>query len=267
MTDILNKKINNILTRKIPHINSKKLIFYEGFDFVTVLADGHAFRFPKNTESKKKMALEKKLLEYLKNKVDLIIPSYEENVANDDYVYYKSITGEGLTSHFYKNLRKTEKTKICKDLAKFMNQIHSLPIPKNASNKMLTDDWPKIYKKIEKDITNNFKSDQYFKNFLDSFKNFTVKKRKKSFVHGDLSGDNIIIDRGTKKITGIIDFGDARFSDPIIDFAHFWDFGQKMVSTVINFYTNNEKERQRILEESNLYYCYIMIIMMIINKK
>lgn len=267
MNNNLNKKIKNIIIGKIPNINLKTLAKYEGLDFVTILVDGYAFRFPKNKESVIKIKLEEKLLKYLRNKTNLPIPVYEEGKTNSNFVYYKSIIGKELTPLFYKNLSKDKKERLDKELAKFIREIHSVVIPKNISFNISSDNWPKIYKKIEKNIADYFEPDEYFKIFLNRFKKFTAEKRDKCFVHGDLSGDNMIIDQNKQKIAGIIDFGDAHFSDPIVDFAHLWEFGGEMVSRVICFYTKDKEKRQKILENSNLYYCYIMLLMMVIKKK
>lgn len=42
-----------------------------------------------------------------------------------------------------------------------------------------------------------------------------------SLVHGDLSGDHVLIDVTERRITGVIDFGDVMIGDPTLDYAGF----------------------------------------------
>jgi aminoglycoside 2''-phosphotransferase len=258
MPQILNKKITDILSKVIPHINPENWKVYEGFDFITILADKNAYRFPKNKESETKMKLEKELLKSIKNKIDLSIPEYKKSQKNN-FACYKELPGQGLTSYIYKKLNTNQKNKVCKDLAKFIRQLHSVILPKNIIAQVPVDNWPNEYKKIKNSITRYFKPDKYFESFLSLFKILTDKRKDFRLVH-------IIISQEKKKITGIIDFGDARFSDPVVDFAPLWSFGQEMVTNVIHFYTEDIQERQNIIEESNLYYCHIMLTMMVIKK-
>jgi len=43
-------------------------------------------------------------------------------------------------------------------------------------------------------------------------------------THGDLKNHNVFLDREQKSLLGIIDFSNARLTDPAIDFCSFLDF-------------------------------------------
>lgn len=265
MKNKLKSRITEIISSNFSQLNAKKLKFYEGFDFVTVLAGGLAIRFPKDRESAEKLAIEKIALKYLSRKVDFLIPKYKKNLS-ESFGYYDEIIGRKLTVSFYNSLSETKKTKLCKDLAMFIFQMHSLKLPKNISQKIPIENWANLYKKIEKDIKLYLphKKDNEF--FLILFKKFVLQNKKIVLTHSDLGGDNIIINK-KGKLEGVIDFGDISFSDPIVDFSHFWEFDEKMVKKIIFFYTKNKQERERILKDSKLHYIYIKILMEAIKNK
>jgi len=259
-------KAKRVLFQLIPYSKVKDWRVHEGFDFITILADGRAFRFPKNNESAQKIKIEKKLLNYLRGKMDLLVPNYQKQVkyGPDNYI---EIVGQEFTPCFYRKLSHKQKTEICRKLARFIKKIHSITLPKSLAAQMSIDNWSKILRQLKKDISHYFESESFFEEFLLLFTKFTNEKRNSCLVHGDLSGDNIIVDYNKKKLVGVIDFGDVRFSDPAVDFAQFWEFGEKFVTDIVGFYTKDCQARTKILEASNLYYCYIMLSMMIIKKK
>lgn len=265
MTNKLKNEINKTISSNFSQLNVKKLKFYEGFDFVTVLAGGLAIRFPKDKESAEKLATEKIALKTLSKKVNFLIPKYKKN-SNESFGYYQKIEGRELTVSFYNNLSETKKTKLCKDLAMFISQMHSLKLPKNIAKKISTENWVKLYKEIEKDINLYLPHKKNNKFFLVLFKEFVLQNKKTVLVHGDLSGDNIIVNKNGE-LSGIIDFGDISFSDQVVDFSHFWPFGEKMVKKVVFFYTKDKKERLKILKDSKLHNSYIKILMKTIKNK
>lgn len=266
MTIKLNQKINKIISLYFPNIDLEKIQFYEGFDFVTVIIDQLALRFPKNQDSVKKLKTEKMLLKFLAEEANFSIPEYQAN-SNKFFSCYPVIRGEELTLDFYNSLTEIKKNKLCEDLAVFMLKIHSLKLPENISSKIPIANWSKIYLGIKKDIDVYLYPSKSNEKFLALFKDFSSGKRRVALVHSDLSGDNIIINKTKKRIEGIIDFSDMCFSDPDVDFAHFWYFGEKMVKKVVFFYTKDKNERKLILRNSKLYSTYIKYLMMIIENK
>lgn len=266
MANKLYNKIYKTIYSNFSQLKNKKLRFYEGFDFVTVLVDGMAIRFPKNNESIKKLETEKLVLKNISPKITFLIPDYQKNL-DKSFEYYSEIVGGELTVAFYNNLSESKKNKLCKNLATFISQLHSLKLSKNISQKIPTENWERLYKKIEREMKLYLPPQKSNQDFLVLFKKFVLQEKRMVLTHGDLSGDNIIINKTKKELAGVIDFGDISFSDPIVDFSHFWSFGEKMVKRVVFFYTKDKKERERILEYSKLHNLYIKILMKIIKEK
>ena len=58
-----------------------------------------------------------------------------------------------------------------------------------------------------------------------------------TFVHRDLGAEHILIDRDTRELSGIIDFGDMAIGDPTIDFVGLRiSAGIRLTDTAINAY-------------------------------
>jgi aminoglycoside 2''-phosphotransferase len=55
-------------------------------------------------------------------------------------------------------------------------------------------------------------------------------------VHGDLCPDHILFDRGAKRITGVIDFGDVRIGDPACDFQLREEYGETFWEELLAHY-------------------------------
>jgi len=243
----------------------KHIKFYEGFDFTSAIINNRVYRFPKNKDSVKKMQSEYEVLKFLKNKINLPVPSFIKTKTKNNFVFYKEILGSDFTPNYYKKLTERQKNILCRDLVGFLNQVHGLSLPKKIKKDLPKENWIKIYLQIKKDILKYLGRSEEYKIFLDLFKNLAYKKKTACLVHGDLSGDNIIIDKNNNKVSGIIDFGDVRLSDSIVDFAPFWNFGREVVHKLAAMYTNDKAAQSQILLESNLYYCYTMINMAIIT--
>jgi len=61
-------------------------------------------------------------------------------------------------------------------------------------------------------------------------------------AHKDLSDDHILIDPVKGELTGIIDFADAGFSHPALDFSGLWRYGEAFVREVAGHYRGNMDE-------------------------
>ena len=72
-----------------------------------------------------------------------------------------------------------------------------------------------------------------FDAFHEAFENETPGLAR--LAHGDLSDDHILV-RADGAIAGIIDFTDASWGDPAIDFAYLWRLGEDAVDFVLANY-------------------------------
>lgn len=270
--NILNKKQIAIINKRQNNF-SKKYKIYSGFDCIVILTDKLVFRFPKDKEAKNKIKTEEILFKFLDNKLNIPIPKYKIESKKEGIVSYNIFIGKEFKFKSYYLLNKTKQNEICRELGIFLKKIHSLSIIPSIKSRLSFDDWSKICKKLRKDFEKYIFPDFKEKDIItiNNFLNLLEKKfkndKKNCFVHGDFSGDNLVVDFCNGKIKGVIDFGDARISNPAIDFYYFWFDGKKLVSKIISYYTKDELEQKKLLYNSKLYFLYINLLMMVIYKK
>src|SRR5258708_21610180 len=62
-----------------------------------------------------------------------------------------------------------------------------------------------------------------------------------TFCHHDLGVEHILVDRSTKRITGIIDWGDVALGDPANDFGKLYrDLGPEALEAVLRDYKTSK---------------------------
>lgn len=224
---------------------------------VLLLDDKYVFRFlkVKNKEGIERFTKEIKLLDYLKNKVNISIPNYIFRSKDGSFGGYEMIKGYELTPKEFSKIRKYDKKKMSLQLAKFLNILHKTP------KKYFIEDYigglENLHRRMEKTVYKKVseKEVEDIETFFDDFKTMKKNSKKRVLVHGDLSIDNMLYRKG--RISGIIDFADFHISSPAIDFKGFWDFGEEFVKMVIKDY--REKNNEQLLEYSKSYYRIIAL--------
>jgi aminoglycoside phosphotransferase (APT) family kinase protein len=78
-----------------------------------------------------------------------------------------------------------------------------------------------------------------FDAFHDAFEG--VLPGPSRLAHDDISDDHILVQDG--RISGIIDFSDASFGDPAIDFGWFWRLGEDSVDAILAHYRFSSEDR------------------------
>lgn len=249
------------LLKKIKHefpqlkFSQSKLNTY-GFDHAVLILDNkYIFRFPKDKYYKKKIKIEIKLLDNLKNKTNVAIPNYEFVPKDKSFGGYKLIPGRILTKTAFNKLNKQAKKRLAKNLGNFLTVLHTFPVT-TAKRIGLVSEWTikdriKDFNKRKKAVYSALtpKEKNLVRHFIKKWATLSVPK-KFSVIHFDLTGDHILIHKN--RLNGIIDFGDSALGDPANDFAWLWIYGDKFVYDVYNNYDNMKDEH--LLLRSKYYY-------------
>lgn len=248
------KYVKKILSQQFP--KTKYKLLGEGYDnWVYEIGGKTLIRIPKTPLYKKKLLQEVQLLELLSSKSPLSIPEYTLVAIDGSFGVYEKIIGKPLTLKTYRSLKPKIQNKIAVELGFFISTLHSLPA-KQVSKLGFIDyksKNPKTeYTKRRKTIHSvlNKKESKAVDTIQTQF--FTLPKHKKKvLVHHDLSDEHILLSTNNKKITGIIDFSDASFADPALDFAWIWELGEEFVHEVYKNYTHKD---ETFLERSRLFW-------------
>lgn len=185
-----------------------------------VLTDGSglAYKFPKHDLGIHKLKHEIKITGGIAASLSVQVPEYTlvelDRPLGEAYCVYRLLPGEKLTPDIYRRNRKAMSVQ----LLRVMDEIHRM-VPKDSYDKGM--DYEAMYQEIQmllfpyandsqkREITFRFES--YLRN-ADHTTDICV-------VHGDLGGSNILCDRASGNITGIIDWAEVAVDDPAVDYS------------------------------------------------
>jgi aminoglycoside phosphotransferase (APT) family kinase protein len=258
-TQVLLQKIK----KEFPEISWKSVKRpKDNWDYdVLLLGDKYVFRFlkVKNKEEIEGFAKEIKLLDYLKNKVNISIPNYIFRSKDGSFGGYEMIKGYELTPEEFGKIQARDRKKLSLQLAQFLNILHKTP-KKYFSKETAAGDGgglEKLHLRMKKTVYKKIseKEAKDIDAFFDDFKKMKKRSKKRVLVHGDLTNGNMLYKNG--RISGIIDFADFRLDSPAIDFNGLWDFGEEFVKMAIKDY--GEKNDKLLLKHSKSYYRIIAL--------
>ena len=230
-------------------VNSIKVLG-EGLDSVAYLVNNYyIFKKSKHQEARENLKKEIKVLNYIKGKVSLQIPEIEYYSEKYSICGYKEIKGTILTPKIYEQLSDENKDKLAKDIASFIKEMHSLPLPDIDNLDLdVLEDYESDYKELKKKIYNNIsdKAKSYIDSLFDRILNDEkITKYEVALCHNDLSCNHIIMDNN--KVVGIIDFGDVAITDRDKDFVYLLEnsdeeIGREFGLKVLDYYNHPNKE-------------------------
>ncbi len=222
----------------------------QGFDSVAYLVNNeYIFKQSKHNQSRINLKKEIQVLNYLKGKVTLQIPDIEYYSEEYGVCGYKEIVGEKLGPDAYKNMSDKEKDRLAKDIASFLREIHSMPLPRIDGLELnVIEDYKSDYDALKEMIYNKIPDrskkdiDGLYKRILNDER---ISQYEKALCHNDLSCNHIIIQNN--KAVGIIDFGDSAVTDKDRDFIYLLEdsgeeIGRELGLRVLEYYKHSNKD-------------------------
>ncbi len=242
--------------------------FYHGTYNVFEVKDQFIFRIPdkvfRNHKGVELIQNEFKILHHIQKYVSVAIPDpiYLSIDPDCPLMGYEKIEGVPLSKCYYRTSN-YEKIKIAKEISKFLSELHSDELFKDAVSKQIVKptfscesyqkNWEKYLEKIQLTTFKTMNSNQkkwitsLFNSFLSEKKNF---KFEYTIIHGDFDISNILVNDKTFEITGIVDFEESRIYDPAADFL-FYEEGDLFLNELLSNYEGvletNFKRRMKFL--------------------
>lgn len=248
-----------IIKNKFPQLSWE---IYEVFNNwwdnqVLILDKSIVFRFPRNEYVKTIHQKERKLLNVIKKNVDIDIPKYTFFSDDESCVGYSAITGSPMSVEMYtKRLSKDIKKNIQLWLAKFLTQLHTIPIKLfeeiGYSSSGASNEWTTHFQNDFSEKCGymfSAKETQIVCEYIQELQEKTVEYKVMS--HNDIQEKNIFIDETLSHLSWVIDFSDARICDPALDFDKLRDYGDEFVYWVYEAY--QWKKDDKFLERSRFY--------------
>ncbi len=208
------------------------------------------FRFPRRSDGERRLEKEILLLKRLGRILSIPIPHLNYVWSgNKKYRYafvgYRKLEGVHLTPDVLQ-LSRVDDT--ASQLSGFLNELHSFPVLQARKVKVpytTPARWKTRYHRFRSQLgkrvfplLSRFERERAT-NLIDEFLNEEIDF-KPALLHGDLNGGNMIANRSTGKITGIIDWGDATIGDPAYDFCGLlYEYGEEFVRKVLSKYNGS----------------------------
>lgn len=233
---------------------------------VLIINNSIVFRFPKTSKMEDKLKKEINLLSVLKN-CPVKIPEYMFISKNGPlFGGYYLINGVALNSS------KSLGPVLVGDFKRFLDYLASCNTC--IINRGTIDIYDEItWKKHEESIINMFAKSletlvdrTYFDILLNMMdKAFSdLSQEDFSLIHGDLSGNNVLINNRHNKLNGVIDWADSCYGDKALDIAAIVDdFSYKYAMQLLEIHDSGFHNRllQRVLfyrAVSPLYYAHYL---------
>jgi aminoglycoside 2''-phosphotransferase len=209
---------------------------------VVVADDAWIVRFPR-PDNFGRFGAELNLLDEF-SKVSLVrVPDYEHVTRDRTFGAYRMIGGVELTPPRFAALRPDVQRNVLADLAGFLSALHALPMQTIAQADghiercWSGEQFAALYRGMRRAKIARKVDDAWlarFDAFHAAFERVTQGVPR--LAHGDLSDDHILVAEDGY-LSGVIDFTDAAWGDPAIDFAYFWRLGEPVVDHVLTLYT------------------------------
>jgi aminoglycoside 2''-phosphotransferase len=224
------------------------------FNDVVIVNEETVFRFPKNEYAFRRLNDEARILRLLQNYIKLEIP--RPTYISPDVMVYRMISGEPLRRDLLMKLAEDDQQAIGDQLAQFLKQLHSLPIPQGAECHipmadvlMQYEGWVEVYRRVREKVFPLLVqyvrewAAEHFESYLADQSNFNYDLK---MVDTDLAPYHILFDRAARRISGIIDFGCAGLGDPALDLGVLiYHYGESFADRLYRVYPEAESFLKR----------------------
>jgi aminoglycoside phosphotransferase (APT) family kinase protein len=179
----------------------------DGYDFeVWVVEDEWVFRFPRRAAVEEALELEIVLLPAIAPGLPVDVPCFEHISRNPLFVGYRLIRGKPLVDEDADGVRT------------FLEALHALDTSRLP---VARPDWVRAYREqcaefewLVFPVVDSEERAQAKRLFGEAE---TLVDFKPALLHADLGPEHLLVRDG--RLGGVIDWGDARFGDPALDYA------------------------------------------------
>lgn len=187
------------------------------------------FKIPKRDEVWDMLIREKAFLDVFHAVSPLPVPHFQ--YIGERIVGYQKVHGEKLTGDRIKSLKLSKKSQLATELGTFLHSLHTLDYPidhrspyrdfftKQGFYRHISKIQDIVYPRLPHEIRSNIET---FLNMLSNHEeNF---KHNLAVVHTDLYYSHLLWDEKTKRMSGVIDFGEISYNAVTMDFTLLADF-------------------------------------------
>lgn len=224
---------------------------------VFIINDAWVFRFPRSDEVATNFATEIVLLHRLQSRLSLPIPNpiYHNLDAafGPLFMGYALLPGEPLSEETLAAIdNESILNQLATQIAGFVRDLHGIPLLELDLELPLQDGrhrWMVMLEAFRTHLFSYMRPDAQaevnanFARFLANPQNFAYQP---VLCHGDLGGNNILYDRHTLSICGIIDFDSLGVDDPAVDAGALLGLGEEFFQRICRAYPELCDMRERV---------------------
>ncbi|MGB2695727.1 MAG: phosphotransferase [Dehalococcoidia bacterium] len=235
------ERCRRILRQAFPSLDIGDVRYFaQGWDYELWAVGGELlFRFPMREACVEPMRKEVRLLPELADALPVPIPrpeyvSHGCEAFGWPFYGYRKIEGTPLSEAL---LSDQQREAVAGELGRFLSALHRFPIERAEALGVRAHDgpaWRERYRRMqarcERAVAPYFSADErraveaFWRSFLGNAAHFAFRP---TLLHGDLDGAHVLVDPEIGKMTGVIDFGDARVGDPAFDFSGYPEFKEE----------------------------------------
>jgi aminoglycoside 2''-phosphotransferase len=190
------------------------------------------FRFPKHASALRRMRDEFGILRSLQGRTTLRVPDpicfrLDTDVVGEAFFGYRLIPGEPFLQETFRSIRdEAVLDRVAEQVANFLGELHSLQ-PGNGFSLDLPrrdtrEEWVGLLTKIREQLLPALSREESLQ-IIDYVESFMVEEDNFNYPpvlrHGDFGTVNVLFDPSGKRLSGVIDFGNAGLGDPALDLA------------------------------------------------
>jgi aminoglycoside 2''-phosphotransferase len=190
------------------------------------IVNGHwAVRWARDEAGRERLAKEARVLALLRPRVDLALPAYV--YQRDDMVAYALLPGEPLRRNAVLRLPPGEQDALAWQLGTFLAALHGTPLDEAracdlpaAGPSRAYDDMMALYEAVRRElapVTTGYARGWLEEQFAPLRRDRHLLDFEPRLVHGDLGMHHVLWLPQARRLSGIIDFGNAHLGDVASD--------------------------------------------------
>jgi aminoglycoside 2''-phosphotransferase len=221
-----------------------------------VIVDSKVFRFVKHDWGLPLLEQELKVLELLKDRLELPIPHPIR--LSPTCVTYEYIPGEAFTHLVFQQQDASTQEHLIQQFALLLEQLHTTPLelvhdagigPSDTNRDRNV--WLTLYADVQAKVHPHLMRHQ--RDYVDSVfapivENTLSLSYQARLVNGDFTPYHVLFDAKAKRLAGVIDFGTVGLGDPAVDVAtSLYNYGEPFLERLFSYYPDlaNYLERAR----------------------
>jgi aminoglycoside 2''-phosphotransferase len=222
------KKVSESIMLALPGWTIDAVSFLGEGDFYRAYLVNHewVFRFAKHAAALQSLKKEYCLLPQIAGLVTLEIPlpeivSFE---TGKTFSAYRFLAGDSLSPEVYLSLGAEERTRCARQVAGFLNQLHSVEITLARDCGVGVCDYVSQYSALLEEARGHLfemlaEPERLFIEAAlgDYLASDNAVNFQPALLHGDLSPEHLIFDEEKSAVSGVIDFGDVMIGDAAWD--------------------------------------------------